>query len=46
MHYVLYVYQILFTSIVILNKIKKSIPHALFHPPSEKVTIFLKACHA
>lgn len=37
MHYVLYAYQVLFTSIVIFNKIKKSIPHALSHPPpSEK----------
>lgn len=47
MHYVLYAYQVLFTSIVIFNKIKKSIPHALSHPPHLKnVTILLKACHA
>lgn len=47
MHYVLYAYQVLFTSIVIFNKIKKSIPMHFPTPPHLKnLTILLKACHA
>lgn len=42
MHYILYAYQVLFTSIVTFSKIKKSIPHALSHPLYGKCYNFLE----